>query len=279
VSNSSQAKRESSANPSKKRSSKEAAVRILIVDAETETSFARPDLNLHARWEVVRADSMQELEQALTRANPAFDLVVAYQDRPKQLSQSTVMRCLAAKPLTRLVQVLGPWCDGDLRTPGRLVGLFSISFREAAWRLAEMVEQFRIGKGSFVRPLTAPELVIDFDSLQRKQSDRQPLRVGIRLPGRLAIGAEASLTALGHIPVIEDADRGQDVDVVLIDGDKPAFESPRIPILPLHGFSRSDSNGALAKSHSLAELDAALRAVTASATIQKLPISQSHTNQ
>src|SRR6188768_39212 len=155
-------------------------MQILIVDSESEASFSRPDLKLHAQWSIVRADSIARLETELKNATSPIDLVILYQDRPKQLSQGAILRCLAATPLTRFVQILGSWCDGDLRTPGRIAGVFPMSFREAEWRLAEIVEQFRLGKGPLVRPLTTPEAMINSDSISQSNGiARQSLRVGV----------------------------------------------------------------------------------------------------
>jgi hypothetical protein len=250
----------------------EAAMRVLLVDSAVEASFVRPNLNLHRQGDAVRVNSMSDLELVVSRAIPAIDLVVVYQDRPKQLAQSTVLQILSASPLTRIVQVLGPWCDGDLRTPGRLSGLVSISSREAAWRLAEMVEQFRLGKGALVRPLTAPEPP---NEIMRSRDQPPALRVGIGFKGRLAEGVFASLAALGHLPLRSGGNQADpDIDVMLMDGDSSPSKPTSVPFLRFHGFPRNTATNALAKTYSLAELEAALRRVTSSVGIQKPPSSQ-----
>lgn len=248
-------------------------MRLLLVDIPSEASFERPELRLHAQWSIDRTDALIDLPSLLAGASQAIDLVVVYQDRPKQLSQAIVSRCLAASPLTRIVQVLGPWCDGDLRTPGRLSGVFPVSFRDAQHRLASWIEQFRVGVGPLVRPLTNPEPPHD---APRRAS--QPLKVAVRLTGRLKSGMEASLAALGHTTV-ESTAGDPNFDVLMVDGDAEPQAATNPRVLALYGFSRSTSLATLAKTASLAELESALAAITVSKTIPESPTSQSHTTQ
>jgi hypothetical protein len=231
---------------------------LLIVSCKENANLPRPDLHLHQDWRVSKLDCFADLEAQVKLSSPPSDLILAYQDRPKQLSQATVLRLLSARPLLRIIQVLGPWCDGDLRTPGCLSGVLTINFRDADRRLPALLEEFRQGKGPLVRPLTSLESLH-----QKPRQPSPPMRVGIQLPRQLALGLSASLTALGHQPIhLSDATTTNALDAIIIDGDSnddSALLQQHTPALRLHGFSRLEDDHSLAKLCSLADLDAGLR--------------------
>ncbi len=231
---------------------------LLIVSSKENVNLPRPNLNLHQDWRVSNLDSFAELEPQVKRASPPPDLILAYQDRPKQLSQATVSRLLSARPLLRIIQILGPWCEGDLRTPGRLSGVLTITFREAEHRLATLLEEFRQSKGPLSRPLTSLESLP-----QKPQQLSPPMRVGLHLPKQLALGLSASLTTLGHEPVPIDGatPTTNTLDAIIIDGDTelPAptpLDHPKV--LKLHGFSRQEDHRSLPKLFTLADLEGTL---------------------
>jgi hypothetical protein len=233
-------------------------VHLLVVDNASESSFTRPSLQFPASLTLHRIDDFESLESSLTSVSPPFDLAIFFLDRPKQLSQSTVLRCLALRPLMRLVVVLGPWCGGDLRTPGRLTGVFTMSFREAEMRLAPMLEEFSNGKGPWVKPLTTPDELIRPSFACRLEGKR--LRVGVGLQGHLAHGLAYSIAILGHTPVLVDptAADSEELDLVLIDGDQEGAR-PFLGDIKLCGFPRATHGFCLPKLFSLPELETALQ--------------------
>lgn len=233
-----------------------ASMRLLLVSDEQTKSFPRPDLRLHPGWSVQTASR-------LPQTSARVDLVIAFQDRPKQFTQAEVFRCLEMAPLLRIVLVLGPWCDGDLRTPGRLSGVHVLRFSEAHWKLAGLVEEFHQGKGTLTRPLTA--LSEQSASPNPAPENRLPLRVGICMPAHLARGAAECVRALGHAPVMlsEPPNIADALDVVLVDSDcrsEWAHRNP-LPILHLQGFSRTEDGATLAKHFLLADLETAIQSI------------------
>lgn len=243
-------------------------MQLMWVSDEQSKAFARPQLFLHRDWSVSTASTLAEVIGYGAAKRPALDLAIAFQDRPKQFSQQEILRCYTALPLLRVVLVLGAWCDGDLRTPGRLAGVHVMRFDEAELRLASIVEEFRQGKGALARPLTA-------QGEQPRMSasscaTAKPLRIGVCMPGRLAVGATACIEALGHTAVLlKDLDSGTNsLDLLLVDGETEAPAASReidAPLIRLRGFSRQEDGRSLGKNFCLADLEAAIRRTTGEA--------------
>lgn len=236
-------------------------MRLLLINDELSPTFERPDLQLHSDWFVSCAATLADFNEQGRSAEGPVDLIVAYQDRPKQFSQAEVFRCIKLLPLLRILIVQGPWCDGDLRTPGRVSGPQVMRFDSAALQMAKMIEDFRVGKGILAQPLTAQTEwpMISTDTKQRLEG----LRIGVVLPGRLASGAAACVEFLGHDAVVlQDCNQtAEDLDLLLVDGDCESPNpqaSPNIPRLRLCGFSRREDHSTLNKTYSLADLAAAI---------------------
>jgi hypothetical protein len=251
------------------------------VSDEQSKAFARPELFLHRDWSVLTASSLSKLSDYRASTKPTLDLAIAFQDRPRQFTQQSVLRCYAALPLLRIVLVLGPWCDGDLRTPGRLAGVHVMRFDEAELRLASIVEEFRQGKGVLARPLTA-------QGEQPRMSasscaTTKPLQVGVYMPGRLAVGVTTCIEALGHTAVLlRDLDSGTNaLDLLLVDGETETPAASReidAPIIRLRGFSRQEDGMSISKNFCLADLEAAIRRTTGEANDEET-IRESLTSQ
>jgi len=67
---------------------------------------------------------------------PAAILLV--QSRPGQISERDVQRLHAAAPLARLVSLVGPWCEGEMRSGHPLPGIVRVPWR--AWQTQLMQE-------------------------------------------------------------------------------------------------------------------------------------------
>lgn len=232
---------------------------LLILDSTESITFPRPDLALTSGWQVTHCSSFAESENQLDQVPLSPDLILVYQDRPKQLTQASVLRLLSCRPLLRVIQVLGPWCDGDLRTPGRLSGVMTITFREAPLRLGEILEAFSRGVGVLTRPLTAFELAPPLPP-----PSSTPLRIGVDAPNQLASSVSTSLSALGHEPfqLAGGSSTPTDLDAIIVDGDAHPSSAPAVShpkILALLGFSRDEVQPSLPKSFTLGDLESAIQ--------------------
>jgi hypothetical protein len=258
----------------------EAMMQLLLIDDELSPTFERADLQLHSDWVVRRASTLADFGQPRKADESPIDLIVAFQDRPKQFSQAELSRCIDAQPLLRMMVVQGPWCDGDVRTPGRVFGPHVMRFDAAELHLAEMIEDFRVGKGVLAQPLTAQaeSPIFSADSKRRLEG----FRIGISLPGQLSSGAAACVELLGHEAVVfQNGDQtAEGLDLLLVDGDSESpdpLSSPTIPRLRLCGFSRREDHSALNKTYSLADLAAAIeqkmQPISGAAKTREFPIS------
>lgn len=261
---------------------------LLIVDecgdaaGSMAPGFPRPSLPLDDAWRITRVSSFLEITHVFAVASPPPDIVLAYQERPKQLTEAMVLQCLRVCPLVRFISVLGPWCDGHLRTPGRAPGVLSLGFREADLHLHGMLTAMKRGAGPLALPLTSQELE-EQRFLLRPPAAEPELRLRAAfdssLAGGIAKGIEAELTTLGHQIVRHGNMIGgqtEDVDVWMVDADAectPASRQDGKPRLSLHGFVRDGERG-IAKTHAIADLATSLCRAIDAEPCRSLPTSQ-----
>lgn len=247
---------------------------IVIVEEAESVAAPRWEETIPKGFSVRRMAEKDATLTVLRNASPPIDVLIAVQTRPKQFSQRWFEACFAAAPLLRAVRILGPWCDGDLRTPGPVEGVLTVHFREAELRLSDILAALEEGKGALARPQTALHLPVE-PALPR---EGRKLRVGVALKGTLQLAAADAIAALGHTPELErDGESFGDVDVLLVDGDAVESEEEGLngpPRLKLCGFSRSESGAVLAKTFSIGDLDAALQKLTAEEATPTFPSSR-----
>jgi len=64
--------------------------------------------------------------------------------RPHRVGQSTVQQISAKDPLTQIVQVVGPWCSGELRTGNPVPGVVRMAWFEWPYRLPVALHTSRL---------------------------------------------------------------------------------------------------------------------------------------
>jgi hypothetical protein len=236
-------------------------MQLICVSDERAPSFERPDLRLHCDWCQSDATTLSEIYDKPVWPRPSFDLLIAFQDRPKQFTKREILRCYKALPLLRIALVLGPWCDVELRNAGQAAG-HVLRFDEAAANLESLVEEFRQGKGVLARPLTSQNGLLPFCATNSMAA--KPLNVGVCMGKPLAMAVASCLEALGHLPVVlgESAEEILAVDLIVMDDDvaPPAcVKRNGPPIVCLQGFSRSTEGRPLAKTFRMLDLELAVQ--------------------
>lgn len=129
--------------------------RILLVGRHTDREFRET-----VEWLSTVADltTVGDVDDALTQlaaGAPPTAIVVA-QTRPGMFSQFQVEQLHAAAPLTRLVALLGSWCEGETRTGNPWSGVTRIYWHQATSRLEELLlANDRDGNSVWDMPRTA----------------------------------------------------------------------------------------------------------------------------
>ena len=110
-------------------------------------------LNAHARIFTFSTGS-----EALAAA-PTFPAsILLVQSRPGQISRHDVERIHAAAPLARLVALLGPWCEGEMRSGQPWPGVVRVPWRTwPNWLLCELEIERSIHTGRLPRTATDTE--------------------------------------------------------------------------------------------------------------------------
>lgn len=120
------------------RSARAARVDVLAVGPWHEREFASAlaSASETANWK--RTATLDEAIDQLTDSPLPPDLIVLAQPLPGSVRQPQIDRLQQLAPLTRVVVVVGSWCEGELRTGRPLTGVIRLYWYELApwWRAA-----------------------------------------------------------------------------------------------------------------------------------------------
>jgi hypothetical protein len=83
------------------------------------------------------------------------DAVLLAQSRPGQFSARWVEALHVASPLTRLVGLLGSWCEGEMRTGSPWPGVIRVMWHQWQPRLVPQLQADSVASGSWSLPRTA----------------------------------------------------------------------------------------------------------------------------
>ncbi|MCL6505042.1 MAG: hypothetical protein K6T86_20390 [Pirellulales bacterium] len=99
-----------------------------------------------------------EAARRLAQAERQPDVIVLVQSRPGEIAQQQVDALRRAAPLARFVGLLGPWCEGELRTGRAWPGVLRVYWH--AWPLRWEADRACLAAGrlpSWAQPETATE--------------------------------------------------------------------------------------------------------------------------
>ena len=99
--------------------------------------------------------------------NSSPTAILLVQSRPGQISNHDVERLHALAPLARLVGLLGPWCEGELRTGRPWQGVSRVPWRDWRWRLAR---ELGLGEKQSSTHVRHPRVATEADRLQQSIS-------------------------------------------------------------------------------------------------------------
>ncbi len=107
---------------------------VLLIGDSSHGEFDEPRNWLEEHCDLRRATGLDDACDLLYRTG-APHVVLFAQSRPGQFSQSDVERIHARSPLSRLVVLLGSWCEGEMRTGRPWSGVVRVYWHQWAARM------------------------------------------------------------------------------------------------------------------------------------------------
>lgn len=211
------------------------------------------------------------------------DAIVFCVARPGQISRAVVEDLHRAYPLSPLIALVGPWCEGEVRSGKPWPGVTRIYWHQWEARLPQEVARL-------TPPAAArmPRSATEVDALISRpapQCAARPALIGVVSRRRTDFEAIAlALDAGGHHPVWISADEALPVlrlDALIIDGDGQGVQERfgSLPTIVLANFPRPEELAAistapwlsvLAKPYHIADLLDRLSELLASSTADSL---------
>jgi len=197
-------------------------------------------------------DTLPEAEQYLAGQHHVVLLVIS-QDYPEQITQSEIASFHRLSPTTRIIQIAGQWCEGDMRTGRRLDGVWRIYWHQAETRLTrEILELVQNRPPIWRLPLTA---TADEQALRGTDGQETASLRGLRIAvdavaAETTAGLSTALVASGACligpPTTAEVD---DIEAIVWDDERRSLDAeltvrrlsrdfPSSPIVALLGFPR-----------------------------------------
>ncbi|HID75509.1 MAG TPA: response regulator [Planctomycetaceae bacterium] len=230
---------------------------ILLVGSTTRDEFADAVGTLERFGQVVRAADLAEATQLVAAGRVRPDLIVVAQAFPGQFRGDALERLCRAAPLSRLVGLLGSWCEGETRTGSPWPAAIRVYWHQWQPGAVRELERLAAGSGStWSLPVTASEeerlLALAEQPIHRRQG-----RIGIwasqwamldwlqaaclrRGYTPLAMGPRRAAPAGELAAVIFDAADGPDWAVHSLE--QLAAARPSVPIVALMDFPRAENH-------------------------------------
>lgn len=139
---------------------------VWIVGDWLHDSFAEP-----LAWLQARANCRLFLDVAAVRTSISAGVtgadpfaVILAQSRPGQISQSEIEWLYAIAPLARLVGLVGPWCEGELRSGRPWIGVSRVAWRD--WR-SRLPRELGLNHWATAPEIRLPRIASETDRLQQ----------------------------------------------------------------------------------------------------------------
>lgn len=148
---------------------------VLLVGDYGHRDFAEAVCWLSDQCHVTRRPGVPAALSWIRDGN-APDAMVFAQSHPGQLSKHEIERCHAASPLSRLVALLGSWCEGETRSGRPCPGLLRVYWHQ--W-IPRMSLELLDGDGSSYRLLRMPRTITANEQYERLARTASALRQGL----------------------------------------------------------------------------------------------------
>ena len=137
---------------------------VLLVGDAAHPEFLDCIAWLGRNCRLLMTAGVREAVAALQCASDNPDVILFAQPRPGTFSEADVERLHRAAPLSRLVALLGPWCEGEARTGRPWPGVMRVYWHQFAPRAQqELLPRGQAGQGlwSLPRTMTPAELFLE----------------------------------------------------------------------------------------------------------------------
>ena len=152
---------------------------VLIVGPYEQSEFRGTVDELLSRGALLAGNFRGALEIVESGYAPAA--VVVLQSRPGQFSTSNFDELRRACPLARIVRVLGPWMEGELRTGRPVPGTLRVYWHDApAYIACQLLHLATGGISAWTLPITANEqdrliAKLDAEAMPARQTETAPV--------------------------------------------------------------------------------------------------------
>jgi hypothetical protein len=133
-------------------------MRILLIGDTQRREFREAGRMASAWGEVVEAPDVASARVALADTERDFDWIVLATSYPGQYSEEQIDSLRRLAPLSRVVALLGSWCEGEARSGRPVAGVIRVYWHQWEQRLGwEAVRWSRGARSTWALPITAQE--------------------------------------------------------------------------------------------------------------------------
>jgi hypothetical protein len=148
---------------------------VLLLGDLAHGDFREARQWLRRHTQLSEATRLEDALGNLSRGNH-HDAIVVAQSRPSQFSARDIERLHGASPLSRLVALLGSWCEGEMRTGRPWPGVMRVLWHQ--WR-PRLIPHFQAAAGAFPGTWNLPRTASVTDQLAVTTEAAWPRRHGL----------------------------------------------------------------------------------------------------
>ena len=151
------------------------STRVLITGDLEHREFSDAVRWLENHTHLIKQKCIDTALDQLSRMDTAPDVIVVAQSRPGQFSSSKIEHLHAASPLSRIVALLGSWCEGEMRTGRPWPGVTRVYWHQWPQRGAR-----ELSAGT-MRSWSMPRTTSDAECVLRLSNQRESVQSGLIL--------------------------------------------------------------------------------------------------
>jgi CheY-like chemotaxis protein len=226
---------------------------VLLVGQSRRREFRQARAAMETSARLIAVPDVPAAEEVLADGRQTIDLVVVAQSYPGEFSHEAVERLRRLAPLTRILGLLGSWCEGEARSGRPWPGVIRSYWHQWPARWQQELARLRLGRcPAWGLPITASEEDRLLLRAEEPITTGQGLVVLYARQPEVLEGLSAICRAAGYSTVgvqSLDAARVEGATVAIFDGTDGSDEElsclaqfsqnlPRVPMIVLLNFPR-----------------------------------------